>query len=108
MTAPSNVSTGRIFTRIHTCQQLKPCMHAPAALLYTYQRDCVLDAMFLLQVQGRQVTRRAPCPLATLEMCKSGSKWLRLSGGCLQQCRWLRRLGTNKLQHMQSILHVMQ
>lgn len=34
------------------------------------------------QVQGRQVTRRAPCPLATLEMCKSGSRYLRLSGEC--------------------------
>jgi hypothetical protein len=41
----------------------------------------------LLQVQGRQVTRRAPCPLATLEMCKTGSKWLRLSGEYPQQCQ---------------------
>jgi hypothetical protein len=46
-----------------------------------------------VQVQGRQVTRRAPCPLATLEMCKSGSKYLRLSGECCCALKLLASLG---------------
>jgi len=31
-------------------------------------------------VRGRQSIKRAPVPLATLEMCKTGSSQLRLSG----------------------------
>jgi hypothetical protein len=33
-----------------------------------------------VQVQGRVVTRRAPVPLATLEMCKRAGTHLRMSG----------------------------
>ena len=32
------------------------------------------------KVRGRPTHRRAPCPLATLEMCKAASSALRLSG----------------------------
>eukprot|EP00775_Hariotina_reticulata_P013627 gene13627-13753_t len=49
-----------------------------ATMLY---EECVQQpTATVMQVRGRQTIKRAPVPLATLEMCKTGSSQLRLSG----------------------------